>query len=115
MSRYFQAMERRKTGLVPYADPRTRPLAEVVPRSQPMALVPVLEAQGLLDALAASRSIRNLSEQLGAAKNAVIARSDEKDNESTEIQETRYQRRNRAKQEKALRESVARKAEANAA
>ena len=67
MSRYFQAMERRKTGLVPYSDPRTRPLSEVVTRSQPMALVPILEAQGLLDALAASRSIRNLSEQLGAA------------------------------------------------
>jgi Mrp family chromosome partitioning ATPase len=60
-------MERRKTGLVPYSDPRTRPLSEVVTRSQPMALVPILEAQGLLDALAASRSIRNLSEQLGAA------------------------------------------------
>jgi Mrp family chromosome partitioning ATPase len=67
MSRYFQAMERRKTGLVPYSDPRTKPLSEVVTRSQPMALVPILEAQGLLDALAASRSIRNLSEQLGAA------------------------------------------------
>ena len=67
MSRYFQAMERRKTGLVPYSDSRTRPLSEVVTRSQPMALVPILEAQGLLDALAASRSIRNLSEQLGAA------------------------------------------------
>src|ERR1700693_4024676 len=67
MSRYFQAMERRKTGLVPYADSRTRPLTEVVARSQPTALVPILEAQGLLDALASSRSIRNLSEQLGAA------------------------------------------------
>ncbi len=67
MSRYFQAMERRKTGLVPYADSRTRPLAEVATRSQPLALVPILEAQGLLDALAASRPIRNLSEQLGAA------------------------------------------------
>ena len=67
MSRYFQAMERRKTGLVPYADSGTRPLAEVATRSQPIALVPILEAQGLLDALAASRSIRNLSEQLGAA------------------------------------------------
>jgi Mrp family chromosome partitioning ATPase len=67
MSRYFQAMERRKTGLVPYTDARTRPLTEVVARSQPMALVPILEAQGLLDALASSRSIRNLSEQLGAA------------------------------------------------
>jgi Mrp family chromosome partitioning ATPase len=67
MSRYFQAMERRKTGLVPYTDSRTRPLTEVVARTQPMALVPILEAQGLLDALAASRSIRNLSEQLGAA------------------------------------------------
>jgi len=67
MSRYFQAMERRKTGLVPYSDSRTKPLSEVVTRSQPVALVPILEAQGLLDALAASRSIRNLSEQLGAA------------------------------------------------
>ena len=67
MSRYFQAMERRKTGLVPYADSRTKPLAEVVTRSQPMALVPILEAKGLLDSIAASRSIRNLSEQLGAA------------------------------------------------
>lgn len=67
MSRYFQAMERRNTGLVPYADSRTKPLSEVVTRSQPMALVPILEAKGLLDSIAASRSIRNLSEQLGAA------------------------------------------------
>jgi len=67
MSRYFQAMERRNTGLVPYTDSRTKPLSEVATRSQPVALVPILEAQGLLDALAASRSIRNLSEQLGAA------------------------------------------------
>ena len=67
MSRYFQAMERRKTGLVPYTDPRTRPLTEVVARIQPTALVPILEAQGLLDSIASSRSIRNLSEQLGAA------------------------------------------------
>jgi Mrp family chromosome partitioning ATPase len=67
MSRYFQAMERRKTGMFHYTDSTTRPLTEVVARSQPMALVPILEAQGLLDALASSRSIRNLSEQLGAA------------------------------------------------
>ncbi|HWJ40719.1 MAG TPA: hypothetical protein VNT29_06285 [Candidatus Limnocylindrales bacterium] len=67
MSRYFQAMERQKTGLVPYTDPRTTPLTEVLTRSQPIAMVPILEAQGLLDALASSRSIRNLSEQLGAS------------------------------------------------
>jgi Mrp family chromosome partitioning ATPase len=67
MSRYFQAMERRKTGLVPYSDSRTRPLAEVVARGQPMALVPILEAKGLLDSIASSRAIRNLSEQLGAS------------------------------------------------
>lgn len=67
MSRYFQAMERQKTGLVPYTDPRTKPLTEVLTRSQPIAMVPILEAQGLLDALASSRSIRNLSEQLGAS------------------------------------------------
>jgi Mrp family chromosome partitioning ATPase len=67
MSRYFQAMERQKTGLVPYTDPRTKPLTEVLTRSQPIAMVPILEAQGLLDALASSSSIRNLSEQLGAS------------------------------------------------
>jgi Mrp family chromosome partitioning ATPase len=67
MSRYFQAMERRKTGLVPYSDPRIRPPSEVVARTQPMALVPILEAQGLLDSIASSGAIRNLSEQLGAA------------------------------------------------
>jgi Mrp family chromosome partitioning ATPase len=60
-------MERQKTGLVPYTDPRTKPLTEVLTRSQPIAMVPILEAQGLLDALASSRSIRNLSEQLGAS------------------------------------------------
>jgi Mrp family chromosome partitioning ATPase len=67
MSRYFQAMERRKTGLVPYVDSRTRPLPDVVTRHQPIALAPIVEPQGLLDSLACSRSIRNLSEQLGAA------------------------------------------------
>ena len=67
MSRYFQAMERRKTGLVAYTDSRAKPISEVAARTQPMALVPILEAQGLLDALASSNSIRNLSEQLGAA------------------------------------------------
>ncbi len=67
MSRYFQAMERRKTGLVPYSDSRIKPPSEVVARTQPMALVPILEAQGLLDSIASSPSIRNLSEQLGAA------------------------------------------------
>jgi Mrp family chromosome partitioning ATPase len=67
MSRYFQAMERRKTGLVPYSDSRIKPPSEVVMRTQPMALVPILEAQGLLDSIASSPSIRNLSEQLGAA------------------------------------------------
>jgi Mrp family chromosome partitioning ATPase len=67
MSRYFQAMERRKTGLVPYTDSRTRPLSEVVIRNHQIALAPIVEPQGLLDALASSRSIRNLSEQLGAA------------------------------------------------
>ncbi len=68
MSRYFQAMERRKTGMVPYADSRTRPLADVVARNQPIALAPVLAPpQELLDSLACCSSIRNLSEQLGAA------------------------------------------------
>ena len=67
MSRYFQAMERRNTGLVAYTDSRAKPVSEVVARTQPMALVPILEAQGLLDALASSGAIRNLSEQLGAA------------------------------------------------
>ena len=66
MSRYFQAMERRKTGLVPCPDSRTKPLSEVVTRTQPMALVPILEERGLLDSLASSRSIRSLTEQLGA-------------------------------------------------
>src|SRR5260370_42173393 len=73
MSRYFQAMERRKTGLVPYADSRpvdsrTKLLSkEVIARTQPMALAPVATAQGLLDAIAASRQLRSLSEQLGAS------------------------------------------------
>lgn len=66
MSRYFQAMERRKTGLVPYTDTKSKPLSEVA-RTQPIALVPILEAQGLLDSIASSRAVRNLSEQLGAA------------------------------------------------
>jgi len=60
-------MERRKTGLVPYADSRTRPLSEVVARTQPMTLPPVLGAQGLLDTLACNPSLRDLSEQLGAS------------------------------------------------
>lgn len=67
MSRYFQAMERRKRGFVPYADSRTKPLSEIAARTQPLALAPVLEPQGLLESLARSRSLRNLSEQLGAA------------------------------------------------
>jgi Mrp family chromosome partitioning ATPase len=67
MSRYFQAMERRKRGFVPCADSRIKPLSEVVAHPQPMALAPVLEPQGLLESLARSRSLRNLSEQLGAA------------------------------------------------
>jgi Mrp family chromosome partitioning ATPase len=78
MSRYFQAMERRKTGLVPYADARnsdsriadfrTKPLAEVVARTtKPMELAPVSAPQGLLDSIASSQSIRSLSEQLAAA------------------------------------------------
>jgi Mrp family chromosome partitioning ATPase len=67
MSRYFQAMERHKTGLVPYTDSRTKPLSEVVTRNQQIALAPIMEPQGLLDSIAGSRSIRNLSEQLGAA------------------------------------------------
>jgi Mrp family chromosome partitioning ATPase len=60
-------MERGKTGVVAYNDSRTKPLAEVVTRNQTIALVPILEEQGLLDSIACSRSIRNLSEQLGAA------------------------------------------------
>jgi len=65
-------MERRKTGLVPYTDSRpvdsrTRPLSEVVARTQPMTLAPVASAQGLLDAIAASQSLRSLSEQLSAS------------------------------------------------
>src|SRR6202166_1819203 len=72
MSRYFQAMERRKTGLVPYADSRpvdsrTRPLTEGVARPQPKAVAPVASAQGFLDAIAASQQLRSLSEQLGAS------------------------------------------------
>jgi len=64
MSRYFQAMERRKSGLVPYADSRTKPVSEVVVRT---ALAPVVGAQGTLDSISRCRSIRNLCEQLGAA------------------------------------------------
>ena len=60
-------MERRKSGLGPYADSRTKPLSEVVARNQPMALAPVLAPQGLIESLACSQSIRSLSEQLGAA------------------------------------------------
>lgn len=65
-------MERRKTGLVPLTDSRpvdsrTKPLSQVVARTQPMTLAPVATAQGLLDQIAASQSLRGLSEQLGAA------------------------------------------------
>jgi Mrp family chromosome partitioning ATPase len=78
MSRYFQAMERRKTGMVPYedvrnsesriADFRTKPLTEVVARNtKAMELAPVSASQGLLDSIACSQSIRSLSEQLAAA------------------------------------------------
>ena len=73
MSRYFQAMERRKTGLIPYADSRpvdsrTKPLSkEIIARTQPMTLAPVASAQGLLDSIAACQSLRSLSEQLGAS------------------------------------------------
>lgn len=78
MSRYFQAMERRKNGLVPYTDARksdsrlvdsrTKPFSEVVARStKPMELAPVPAPQGLLDSIACSQSIRSLSEQLAAA------------------------------------------------
>lgn len=68
MSRYFQAMERRKTDFAPYADsPRTKPLTDVVARTQPMALAPVTPTQALLDSIASSPMLRNLSEQLGAA------------------------------------------------
>src|SRR5260370_38567638 len=83
MSRYFQAMERRKTGVVPYADSRsvdsrsvdsrsidfkTKPLsADIVARTQPMTLAPIAPVQGLLDSIAASPSLRSLSEQLGAS------------------------------------------------
>src|ERR1700682_578097 len=72
MRRYFQAMECRKTGLVPSTDSRpgdsrTKPLSEVVARTQPMTLAPVASAQGLLDAIAASQSLRRLSEQLSAS------------------------------------------------
>src|SRR5579863_9171282 len=67
MSRYFQATERRKTGVVPYTDARTKPLPDVVARSQPAALAPILGPQGVLDSLACSRSLRTMTEQLGAA------------------------------------------------
>src|SRR5216683_7819208 len=77
MSRYFQAMERRKTGLVPFTDSRnvdsrsvdsrTKPLTEIVARTQPMTLAPVASVQGLLDQISASASLRSLSEQLGAS------------------------------------------------
>src|SRR5260370_38885200 len=93
MSRYFQAMERRKTGVVPYADSRsvdsrsvdsrsvdsrsvdsrpldskTKPLtADIIARTQPMTLAPIAPVQGLLDSIAASPSLRSLSEQLGAS------------------------------------------------
>jgi Mrp family chromosome partitioning ATPase len=60
-------MERRKSGLVPFAEARTKPLAEVVARTQPMALAPVAVPQGLLDSIACAPSLRSLSEQLGAS------------------------------------------------
>jgi len=59
-------MERRKTGFVAYADSRAKPLAEAVAPKTPIALAPVLEPQGLVEALARSRSLCNLSEQLAA-------------------------------------------------
>jgi len=80
-------MERRKTGLVPLTDSRivdsrpidtrpidsrpldsrTKPLSEVIARTQPMVLAPVASAQGLLDSIAACQSLRSLSEQLAAS------------------------------------------------
>jgi Mrp family chromosome partitioning ATPase len=57
-------MERRKTGFVAYADSRARPRPEVVAPKSAIALAPVLEPPGLLEALARSRSLCNLSEQL---------------------------------------------------
>jgi Mrp family chromosome partitioning ATPase len=67
MSKYFQAMERRKRDFVSYADSSRMPPAEVVERHQRVALAPVVESQGLLESLAGSRSLRDFTEQLGAA------------------------------------------------
>jgi Mrp family chromosome partitioning ATPase len=69
MSKYFQAMERRKSGIAPFADSKTRtkPLSEVVALTRPMELAPVSPPQALLDSVSSSHSIRTLSEQLGAA------------------------------------------------
>jgi Mrp family chromosome partitioning ATPase len=81
-------MERRKTGVVPYVDSRsadsrpvdsrtldsrsvdskTKPLTgDIIARTQPMTLAPIAPVQGLLDSIAASPSLRSLSEQLGAS------------------------------------------------
>lgn len=54
-------------------------------------------------------------ERFGGAGTPGVARNDEKSNDPAEMEETRYQRRNRAKQEKALRQATARKANANPA
>lgn len=52
-------------------------------------------------------------ERRSDAQNPGIARNEEKNNDTAEIHETRYQRRNRAKQERALRLTTARKDAAN--
>jgi len=54
-------------------------------------------------------------ERLSDEQNAVSARKDENGNENKGVEETRYQRRNRAKQEKKARLETARNAEANIA
>jgi transposase len=54
-------------------------------------------------------------DSLGDGENAVPARKDENDNEINVVQESRYQRRSRAKQEKVARQVAARKEEVNVA
>ena len=64
---------------------------------------------------ATANLLKRYCERLSGEENAGGARKDENNNEIKGVQETRYQRRNRAKQEKLARQTTARKDDANPA
>ena len=64
---------------------------------------------------AAANILERGCERLSDMKSAVVARIGENDSENKEVQETRYQRRSRAKQEKVVSKAGAREAEDKAA